>query len=258
MHYTDGAHFLQKTLEEHGYCSIIINTGTETEDMIRSVETLERRRVEGAVLVGSSFATGPVQISIQQHLSSVPIVMINGYLDLPNIYGVLSDEQNGVMRCVDLLMAKGHKKIAYAYEALSPSGKLKKQGYIEGMKSHGESENLWIYGTESTLQGGYTITKKIITAHPDVEGIIYSIDLIAAGGARALSDSGMAIPEQVAVIGIDNCLYGEICTPQLTSLDNKLLDSSIMGARALVDCLEGRKTVKKIMVYSSIVEREST
>ena len=48
------------------------------------------------MLIGSSFQTESVAQAIKRHLSKVPIVMINAFLDAPNIYGVLSDELHGV------------------------------------------------------------------------------------------------------------------------------------------------------------------
>ena len=60
------------------------------------------------------------------------------------------------------------------------------------------------------------------------------------------------------MIGIDNSVYADICTPRLTSLDNMLLDSGITIAHKLVNCLKGRTTSQKTMLFTNIVEREST
>lgn len=91
-----------------------------------------------------------------------------------------------------------------------------------------------------------------------MDGIIYSVDLLATSGVRALVDMNVRIPQQVSVIGIDNSIYAEICNPKLTSLDNKLLDLSITSARILIDALKKRPISKKILIFSSIAERETT
>lgn len=81
---------------------------------------------------------------------------------------------------------------------------------------------------------------------------------LGTGGIRALYDLGIAIPDQVSVIGVDNSIYGEICIPTLTSLDNKTFDSSIAACRILIDCLENRTTTRQMILPSAIVVREST
>ena len=140
----------------------------------------------------------------------------------------------------------------------TPSNKLKMLGFRQAVKELGLMEDPWIYESESTLKGAYDVTKRIIKEHPDVDGIIYSVDLLATSGVRALVDMNVRIPQQVSVIGIDNSIYAEICNPKLTSLDNKLLDLSITSARILIDALKKRPISKKILIFSSIAERETT
>ena len=83
-------------------------------------------------------------------------------------------------------------------------------------------------------------------------------DLAAVSALRALLDKKIPVPGQVAVIGVDNSEYCDICYPKLTSLDNRLVEMSQEAARILLDSLEGRENPEKIMVFSRIVEREST
>lgn len=258
IHHTDGAYFIERELTKLGYCCIIFNTGTDDESKAEYIKILSRRRVEGAVLIGSSFQTDTVKRAIEKYLCNVPIIIANGYLDLPNVYGVLADEQDGVVNCVKLLFKKGHMRPAFVIDLHTPSNNLKQLGFEQAVKSLGFKGEPWIYKTESTLEGAYNTTKSIVKEHPDVDGIIYAVDLLAAGGARALTDMGISIPEQISLIGIDNSIYAEISNPKLTSLDNKLLDLSITAARILKDSLRGRQTANKILIFSTIIERETT
>ncbi|MEG1406885.1 MAG: LacI family DNA-binding transcriptional regulator [Ruthenibacterium sp.] len=257
MYYTDGAYYIQQELAALGFCCSFFNAGSGDEAKSDAIRVLEQRRVEGAVLIGSSFQTSAVENAIRCHLSNVPVVMLNGFLDLPNVHGVLCDERDGTRSCVELLAAKNRTRLAYVRDAITPSGLLKQKGFTDGMARLGQDAP-WLYEASAAPGSGYDATRRILREHPDVQGILYSVDLIAAGGLRALADAGVRVPEQVAVIGINNSLYCEICTPRLTSLDTKLLDSGVAGARILIDCLEGRKTTQKMMLFSSIATRETT
>lgn len=258
IHHTDGAYFIERELTKLGYCCIIFNTGMDDESKAEYIKILSRRRVEGAVLIGSSFQTETVNHAIQKYLHTAPIVMVNGYLDLPNVYGVLADDQNGVANCVRLLFEKGHNRPAFVIDFHTPSNQAKQLGFEQAVIGMGFDSEPWIYQTESTLQGSYEVTKQILKEHPDVDGIIYSVDFLAAGGARALVDMGVPVPKQVSLVGIDNSIYTEVSNPKLTSLDNKLLDLSITASRILIDTLHNKQTTKKILIFSTIVERETT
>ena len=259
-HHTESAFVIEKELTKLGYCCITMSTGPEDEKIAEYICLLEQRRVEGVILMGSMFMTDAVKENIRMHLSNIPVVMVNGYLDLSNVSGVIVDEDAGVEQCVGLLFRKNKKKIAYVSESESPSGLNKIQGYRNGMLANGaESDSLWIYYTEDRyLKDGYDVTVRILKEHPDVQGIIYSVDLIAAGGVRAALDQGYAVPDRLALIGIDNSVYGEITMPKLTTLDNKLQELSEVAATLLRMGLEGSIQNKKLMVFSEIIEREST
>lgn len=258
VHYTDGAYTVEREFAKMGYCCIILNTGSAPEDMAEYVRILSQRRVEGAVLIGSTFQTQAVEAAITQYLPTTPIIMANGYLELPNVYGVLADERSGVSNLVKLLFSKGHTHLAFVngYDTLSSVSKMK--GFKEELRRQGVEEEPLIYHTTPTWEGGYEVTKRLMEEHPEIDGIVYCVDLLASSGGRALADMGYAVPEQVAYTGIDNCIYAELSTPKITSLDNKLLELSMTAARLLKDALEGRQTTKKMLVFSSVVEREST
>ena len=59
-------------------------------------------------------------------------------------------------------------------------------------------------------------------------------------------------------MGVDNTVYGEICMPKLTTLDNRLQELSQAAAEMLRQGLEGNMQSRMQMLYSEIIEREST
>lgn len=259
-HHVDSAFVIEQELTRRGYCCIIMSTGPEDERKAEYIRILEQRRVEGVILMGSMFETAAVEESIKKHLPKVPIVMVNGYLALPNVSGVIVDEDAGVGKCVDLLWTKGKQRVAFVLDSVSPANLRKRQGYCDGMMRHGaRKESLWLYDMEeSSVRGGYEITLRILREHPDVQGIIYTIDLVAVGGVRAANDCGYVIPEQLGLIGIDNSIYGDICMPKLTTLDNQMQGMSESAATILREGLEGKIQSRKMMLFSEIIEREST
>ena len=241
MHHVNSAFVIEQELNRQGYCSIIMSTGQEEERKAEYIQLLEQRRVEGAILMGSMFGTEKVKESIRVHLPQIPVVIVNGYLDLPNVSGVIVDEDAGIRNCVRLLAKKGRKRIAFAMDVKTPANSRKLQGYRDGMRELGAGEaGLWIYDAgDNSLKGGYQVTERILKDHPDVEGIIYSVDRIAVGGVRAAYDLGVSVPERLALIGVDNTVYGEICMPRLTTLDNRLEALSEAAAKILKEGLEG-------------------
>lgn len=258
-HHVDIAYYIEKEMEKQGYCSLIVNTGLSDEKKVQAIKRLSQRRVDGVILVGSTFQCDAVRDALVSCFPKEPVVITNGYVALPNVKGVLVDEKDGMENCVELMVSKGHRRLAFVLPNQTPSNLSKQKGFVAGMERQGwKREEMWIYTAPTTLEDGKRITEQILDEHPDVEGIIFGEDLSAVSGIRVLLDRKIAVPEQVAVMGVDNSRYCDICYPKLTSLNNKMVEMSLEAARILLDDLEGRKNPERIMLFSSIVEREST
>jgi len=257
-HHTEGVYYIERELVKIGYCCIIMNTGRDDEVRAKYIQILTQRRVEAIVLVGSTFQSEMVKMAISKYAPTIPVVIANGYLDLPNVYGIITDEQSGIANCVKYLAERNRKHLAFIIDNFTPSNNLKLLGFETGVRQFCDQVEPLVVTCESSFQGSYNATMRLVKEHPEIDGIIYVVDLLAVGGCRALQDLKMKVPKQIAVIGVDNSIYAEICTPRLTSLDNKLLDLSITSARNLIDVLQNKPVTKNMMIISSIVERETT
>lgn len=258
LHHMEGAYYIQSELEKHGYCGMIMNTGTEPGGLIEALKSLERRQVDGAVLMGSIFQSKETADAISTHLGQIPVVMINGYLELPNCYCVLSEEKDGIISCVNYLVKRGRRRIAYITNASTPSNELKQKGFTEGIAAcKKEGVTGWVYKEENPddLEGGRQAMKRILAEHSDADAVICAIDLLAAGALQYLLEQGIPVPGQMAVIGVDNSLYGKVCYPPLTSLDNQIFDSCVFGAHQLIDLLSGGHPTRCVRIGADLVER---
>lgn len=260
QHHIEGAYYIAKELSGLDYTCLILNAGNSDEERAKGIRALEQRKVEAAVLMGSIFQTEKIRDEITQHLADVPVFMLNGFIDLPNVYSVLADERSGLKDCVKLLARSGKNRIVFFVDIPTPSSKLKIEGFTEGMRELGKHpRDIWVYSdVEGSLQGGYETMQRAMREHPDLDGVICSLDILSCGALRALQDAGVQVPQQVGVIGVDNSVYAEITNPKLTSLDNMIFDSGVTIAHKLTDCLEGRKTNRRTLLFTSVVEREST
>ncbi|MCD8222373.1 MAG: LacI family transcriptional regulator [Clostridiales bacterium] len=257
-HHIGSAFYIEKQMTEKGYCTIIMGTGMEDEKKVEYIRILKERRVEGVVLMGSTFMSDCVKEEIRQSLPDIPVVMVNGWLDLPNVSGIVVDDDTGAGKCVDYMVQKGKKNIVFVRDGYSPSLDLKETGYRAGMRKHGLGNMTCVYQAgDGTPEAGEEITRQILTEHPDTQGIIYAIDILAAGGMRTVQDMGRRVPEDVAVIGIDNSIYGRLCMPKLTTLDTRMKELSNMAAELLLKGLEGNVENVRYSLTSEIVERES-
>ncbi len=252
-HHTDGIYYIQQELDRLGYCCLIMNTGYEEDEKVRYIKILKQRRVEAVVLIGSNFASPVVKDAISEYLPNIPVFITNGFIELPNVYGVIADDRQGVEACVCFLKGKGRKKIAFINGRHTPSNEMKLLGFRDGA-----GEDALVFENGFDYKSTEDVINTILESHPDVDALICVDDPVALMVLRILKDKNIDVPEKISVIGINNSSSAELSIPRLSSLDNMLLDVNLTTARSVVDVIQGRYVPKKIMIYSKIVERETT
>ncbi|MFR5601523.1 MAG: LacI family DNA-binding transcriptional regulator [Lachnospiraceae bacterium] len=267
-HHTESAYVIEQELTRLGYTCITLSTGPRLEQKMAYIRILEQRRVEGVILMGSMFGIKEIQDCMETYLPHIPVALVNGCMDLLQAYSVLVDEENGVGDCVRLLARKGRCNLAFVQDLDTPSNRNKMNGFVRAMEQSGmKCEKTQIVETDPgsgdgtpvlTIERGRQAAARILDEHPETDGIIFSVDLLAIGGLEELKARGIDVPGQIAVIGVDNTLYGRICTPKLTTLDHKLVDVSRTAAEMLLRALDKKEGPHKLMLFPEIIERETT
>lgn len=257
-HYTEMAYVIETSLLKREYCSVIVNAGSEQEGMEYGIQVLNQRKVDGVIIIGSIFQNDSVHNAIVKFLSNVPVVFANGYLDLPNVYGILVDESQGVKDCTDLLYCRGYQHIAFVGKVNTVSNRLKVEGYKRSVLEHG-NKVVVIEMTESALgECGFRPLKELYQKYPETDAVVFSNDFLAGESTHYFRERGIDVPGQVGIIGINNNdKYCQISYPRITSLDNKMAMMGMMAAKTLLDVLNGEEQAKKIMIFPEIVERDS-
>ena len=83
-HYARTAYTIEREFSRRGYEVTLCNTGGELEETEKYLKTVLEKKVDGIVLVGSVFNTLCKKPEISNLLKTVPVVLANGKLDLPN------------------------------------------------------------------------------------------------------------------------------------------------------------------------------
>ncbi len=256
--HTDGIYYIERELSAHGYSCLIHNTGRDESSWVSYIQAMSQRKIEALVLMGSIYQSEIVEEAIRLYLPSTPVVICNGYFSAPNVYGLVSDELNGVADCVALLRKKGRKHPAFLMNQITPSNEQKRLGFEAGMSRFYPDAELIEEESGNQVPEIIQSTKDMMSQHPEIDAIIYSEDKLAMVGLRTLADLGKKVPDDIAVIGINNSDYAKLSIPTLTSLDNMLYDVSMTAARNILALLSGQRISKKMLICTEVVERQST
>lgn len=254
----NAVYYLEQALRKNGYESFLCCTGYELENKKNYLRLLLSKRVDAVILVGSHYqeANKSDNDYILSAAEEVPVMMINGYLNHPNIYCTLCDDYQAVYDTVARLAAHGRKKFAFLYRSDSNSSRTKIKGFRDSVAAAGLTVS---EDAVKLCPNDISLTKEILTELYDndasYDAILTSEDSLAVAAVKFAASTGIQVPNDLEIVGYNNSLLG-ICTePELSTLDNHVETLSISTVNTLMRVLQGADVPNKTMISNDFIVR---
>jgi len=256
-------YFVEQLLRANGYDSILCCTGYNLDNMKKSMNLLISKKVDAIILIGSTYISEKDEDNkyITDAALQVPVMMLNGTLSAPNVYGILSDDYTAIYNATLYLLDSGVKDILYFHDSYSFSSKRKMAGYRAAMESHGVFKSKYIQyypGSHEDIPAMAKHLTKLTRQGLTFQGIITANDTLAMGAAKYARTAGLCIPADLSIIGYNNSLLTSICEPELTSIDNKLETLCGHLIQTLMHVLGGKDMPKETIFATELVKRGTT
>lgn len=258
-YYANVAYTIEHEFSKCGYTVILCNTGGDAEEKARYIKVLAEKKVDGMILVGSVFNDRKIDKSVENIAQTIPVVSVNGYASAKNTFSIICDDASGVTSCVEHLYNLGHRKLVYLQDTDTFSAQSKVQGFLDGIKKFGLSPSeCKVVNVEKGIDSAVAASDKLIDSGFKFTALIAGEDISAIGAMNRLAALGKRIPEDVSIIGFNNSGMTRCCTPELTSVDNKMESMGVGAVRILSDVLEGRNVALKTVITPELIVRSST
>jgi LacI family transcriptional regulator len=192
----------------------------------------------------------------------VRIVLVSRELDHPNVGQVQCDNYGGARAAAEHICQQGLRNvwILSADPSVSKPSRDRLRGYLDVARDNGvpTPSVLWI-DPRDMLKEGYRAVINHLRGHEAPEAVLSAADPAAVGAVRALTEKGLVVGRDVAVVGFDGGIYSESCYPPLSSVHQPMGEMGRAGADLLIDLLEHpEKEPQKIMLPTELVVRDSS
>lgn len=264
LYLAKAVYFIEQKLKANGYDSLLCCTGYDLKTKEQSLRLLISKKVDGILLVGSHFIHEKEEdnLYIKEAAAEVPVMLLNGSLDLPNVYGILSDDYTAVYDATRRMLSDGVKKILYFYNSRSYSGRRKLAGFIAAMEDAGisaDERQLQFYdGSHEDL---HAMSAQLLALRESgffFDGVIAADDNLALGSLKYALTAGFRIPEEFCIIGYNNSMLTACCSPELSSIDNRLETLCEHLIYTLMEVLGGNEMPQRTVFSGEIIHRGTT
>lgn len=256
--YVDMMHEVSRVVADAGLRLVVSSTGSDPNDQIALLTSLNRGFADGLIL-------SPLRVTealIDQLRSSrLPIVVIGSLPADVELDSVRADSAAGMRLAIKHLAKQGRQRIAFINGPVDTvPGAARLRGYHlamvkRGIPMHGD---LSVNADDFTFAAGLTAAESLLSqSTPDA--IVCANDLLAVAALKVLTRRGFSVPNDVALVGMDNTDVAELTTPSITSVDLGSVKRARTAAKLLIRRLEDPDApFERIVIKPKLTIRESS
>jgi LacI family transcriptional regulator len=224
---------------------------------VAAVEKLLEQRVAGILYA----ATWHRPVHVPASVREIPTVLINCFDAEGTLPSIVPDERGGGRRATERLLAAGHRRIGFInLDPDIPAAVGRLEGYREALAQAGvELDPELIVSGHATADGGYEAAGELLDRTERPTALFCANDRMAMGAYDAIKERGLAIPQDIAVIGFDNQeLIAAYLRPKLTTVALPFEEMGALGVQTLASLTAGQPiTAHQQMVDCPLLERFS-
>jgi DNA-binding LacI/PurR family transcriptional regulator len=231
-----------------------------------AARTVREAAVDGFIVYSTPQNDPRVEAALARR---VPVVTVDQPRGVATPF-VGIDDRAAARSAAEHLRELGHERVAVLsfVTALGPGGSLeldlsaeRLEGYKEGLAE------AWDAGLVRTVrpnarQPALDATRELLRAPDPPTAILAMSDILAIGALEAAAEEGVAVPEELSVVGFDDSPVALHATPPLTTVAQPHEEKGRLAAQWLMEEVErGQRPAdgrRRAILPTELVVREST
>lgn len=253
---------IERVVNNEGYNLIIIQSSESAAKEVISAKTMFNNRVDG-LLVSLSYETTNLDHFEQFHKKNIPVIFFDRGEEQDKFTNILIDNRKAAYDATQHLLNQGCNKIVHITANLKRKVYADRLlGYQQALTNHHipfSDEQVII--SNLSQEAGFEAVATILQMKQRPDAIFVANDNCAVGCMLALKQSGINIPEDIAVVGFNNDPVSKVIEPNLTTINYPGYEMGEIAAYNLINQLKGtalNTAANTILLRSELVIRSSS
>jgi LacI family transcriptional regulator len=252
--------FVEPIARSAGY-NVLLCNARNPDDERQAAQVLLEKQADGIIFLSTSLYVDDDYL-VQLPPPVPPMVLINRARTYDRFDHINWDNVRVAMTAVEYLVQLGHRRIAHLRGPVERHAAEERfRGYRLALERHGLE-----YHANYVQPGDFLDTSEaerstlaLLDLSPPPTAIIAANDTIAATVQRTVQRAGLRVPQDVAVVGVDDQPFCTYLHPALTTLRLPIIEAGELAIQMLLDRIAGKRTeVEHVILPSSLIVRESS
>ncbi len=241
-----------------GYSVVLANADEDVAKEARYLEVAAAEQMAGVLLSPASLQRTSIDVLLER---GIPVVTIDRRLTAAPVDSVTVDNHQAARRAAQHLIDQGCRRVGLiAGPAQTTTGARRLAGYRAALRAAGRTldPSLIAYADFRT-EGGYAATRQLLQQPQPPDGLLFSNNLMTVGGLQAIAEAGLAIPDDIAVVGFDDAIWATALRPPLTVVAQPTYEIGQTAAKLLLRRVAGEKfPPRHVVLRAELIVRASS
>lgn len=242
-----------------GYCVIVVSGERDAGRERLALRTFAEHGTDGVAVVSSLLSPHELRerVDAQRLVQAWPDHRTMPRTEGPAQPGIIQiDDAGGVRAAVNHLIDGGSRRIAYAGDGVRASNAVRAETTAATLRERGIRSALRTFVAPNGSRRAEELAAAAAAARPDA--IVCYDDNLALELMDALRRIGIAVPEDIGIVGFDGIPFTAISNPRLTTVAVPAAEIGRRAAAFLVHGVQEGSLPDGIVLPVALVVREST
>ena len=250
---------LMHTAEEtvrHKNLHLIVTSGQESMEREKdSIHFLQSKKVDG-MIIHSDMLTDDELITVSE---KTPSIILNRFIPELAERCICIDNELGGYLATKHLLECGHREIACITGQMSKiDSRDRLQGYRNALAEYGiKYDATLVVEGRFDHEGNHDAANRLLNRKNKFTAVFCENDSIALSVYDVCSERGIAIGEELSVIGFDNDVYSQHLRPKLTTINFPVSEMGLEAAKGVLALVNQGNHQMQNKLVPTLVDRDS-
>ena len=262
--FSEIVNYIREEISKAGYFMILQQEEYKngTEEIKSMLSLIKENKLKGIISLGAQLYNIDTKLFNE---IKIPIVFTSADVlkdnDIGSISTIKVENRYSSYKGVKYLINKGHRNIAILLGDIDDKGISIER--FNGYKRALFEENFLVnkryikYG-KYDCKSAYEKTLELLEESKEVTAIFAISDLMAVGAAKAITDKGLRVGEDIALLGFDGMDMTKYYFPGISTIEQPKERLAKESINLLLDLINKKSKNRNIVIETNLLEREST
>ena len=235
-HFTKVIGAVEEEVWKRDYRLLLCSTNESSSRQAGYLNLLLEERVAGVLLSPSDPDAKEISHLLDE---GIPVVALDRMVSDHRADAIVVDNVSGGYEATKLLIDAGHTDIGFVSGPLGlETGVGRLVGYQKAMEEAGLAPR-WRQGGFRQISG-LEATLRLLETESSITAMVIANNVMALGGLGAIRSFGARVPDDIALVAIDDPFWAEVVEPPMTTFGQPIDRMAATAIDLLMDRIGGR------------------